>query len=173
MVQRRWRGFESRTTHAWWESVQYTDRNVHTNITLLIESSISLHFVWISRTIILKILSRKDSYEIYKKKFIPRERERKRGEKKRSTTILILRLSPSFSLTTLIRIKTQRKYCHYWKTHWKCMTFYTQHMVFDLSTTGSSSSSSFHPRSCPSSSSSSPPSVHLRPLSRLYTDNPW
>ena len=83
MVQRRWRGLDSRTTHAWWESVQYTDRNVHTNITLLIESSISLHFVWISRTIILKILSRKDSYEIYKKKFIPREREKERKKEKK------------------------------------------------------------------------------------------
>ena len=39
MIQRGRRGLESRTTHLWWESVQYTDRNVHTN-SVLIESSI-------------------------------------------------------------------------------------------------------------------------------------
>lgn len=179
-VQRRWRGLESRTTHAWWESVQYTDRNVHTNITLLIESSISFEFhIRLSskyyRARILtkwwKICKKKKKKEIYSK------REEK---KEKCTTILILRLSPSFSLTTLIRIKHRENTATIEKHIENAWRFTHSIWCSILSTTGTSSSSSFHPRSCPSPSSHYPPSSPFcipitldnnRLLRNLHTNN--
>lgn len=109
-----------------------------------------------------------------KKKEIYSKREEK---KEKCTTILILRLSPSFSLATLIRIKHRENTATIEKHIENAWRF--THSIW-CSTTGTSSSSSFHPRSCPSPSSRYPPSSPFcipitldnnRLLRNLHTNN--